>query len=986
MAPRPPLRPAPREVGDLIRRLEHLTPKRVRRILLLANRHDAFVFAEDGQVQDLLLAELADAAPRDAPWLVRYSTAKEALAALASGRPRFDCVVATVHVSDMDVVDFARQVHEQRRGVPVAVLAFDARELADVRNRDLRGVERVYAWQGDHRILLAIIKSLEDRWNVGRDTAEVGVASILLVEDSVRYYSAFLPKLYAELVEQSRRVLAEGTSAVHRLMRMRARPKVLHSTTFEEAIAWFRAYRGTILGLITDADFPRDGVACPQAGIELAQLVRSEAPDLPVLVQTSDQETASKARSLGFEVVLKGSPTLLEELSGFLHDQLGFGDLVFRDKAGREVGRARDLRELEQQIRSVPDESILRHAVGNHFSRWLRVRTEFGLADEIRPRKVTEFPTVAQMRTFIADAVRDYRRDRQSAVVSDFDPLTFEPETSFARIGSGSLGGKARGLALARRLLHEHGVRDRFPGARIVCPSAVVLATDVFDRFLDENDLRDFALNEGEDEVIERRFLEASFPSDAWAALREHLASATYPVAVRSSSLLEDSQRLPFAGMYRTYVLPNSHPDLEARLTDLVAAVKRVWASTYFRCVKNYVSGTPYRLEEEKMAVLVQRLVGARHGNRFYPDFAGVARSHDFYPSPPIESEDGVATVALGLGHTVVEGGRSLRFCPRYPLHAIPSSPKLVLPRAQTEFRALDLSDAREPGTEPQLALYGIDAAREDGTLAPLASTYSHAEDRLSDGLGRTGAPVVTFAPLLRDATFPLARILHALLVHGRADMELPVEIEFAVNLSVPPGETPEFAVVQMRPFAVGADHEDVDLSQIQAARLVVRSTQSMGNGRIEGLHDVVFVRREGFERRLTREIAADIGRINARLAAEGRPYVLIGMGRWGSSDPWLGIPVTWDQIRGARAIVEAGFPDLDVVPSQGSHFFHNLTAELTAYITVNADGTQGEIDWAWLESQPAFEETQRVRHIRLEHPLASVIDGRTGRGAIVRP
>jgi len=459
-----------------------------------------------------------------------------------------------------------------------------------------------------------------------------------------------------------------------------------------------------------------------------------------------------------------------------------------------------------------------------------------------------------------------------------------------------------------------------------------------------------------------------------------------YPLAVRSSSLLEDSQRLPFAGIYRTYMVPNAAPSPDDRLADLAAAVKRVWASTYVRAVKDYVQGSPYRLEEEKMAVLVQRLCGARHGPRFYPDFAGVARSHNFYPEPPAQPADGVVAVAFGLGHTVVEGGRAARFCPRYPLHAVSSSPAAVVDSAQTEFYALDMEAERRPADEPVLARCGLESAAEDGTLARFASTWSRENDRLYDGLGREGIPVVTFAPMLRHDPFPLAEIAATLLDLGSRELELPVEIEFAANLSDPPGGVPELAVVQMRPFALGSESEDVDLASLADRRLAVRSDRALGNGRIEGIRDLVVVRRDTFDRRATRAVAAEIGAMNARLVAESAPYVLVGMGRWGSADPWLGIPVVWEQIRGARVIVEAGLPDFDVAPSQGSHFFHNLTAAHVAYLGVGPSRGEGFVDWTWLELQPAEEESARVRRIRLAAALTVLVDGRTGRGAVARP
>jgi CheY-like chemotaxis protein len=980
----------PPKRADESRRLgfQSLMPRRIRKILLAASPYDSFILEQDGQISDLILTELLDPNLRNIPTMVSVSSGEEALEAVR--RSRFDLVITTTHLGDMPHGELARRMRKAGSRTPIVLLAIEHREPPEALARQASpDIERVFVWQGDRRILLGILGHLEDRWNVRHDSGGAGVSSIILIEDNPRYYSSFLPMLYAELMKQSRSVISEGTNLTSKLMRMRARPKILLCTTFEEAEQTYARYRRTILGILSDVDFPREGRMDPRAGVELARRVRAADPELPIMLHTLDPHVLAGADAGLADVVLKDSPTLLHEVSRFMTDRFGFGDFVFRSPDGVELGRAPSLHALEALLHTVPDESLLWHAARNHFSTWLRARAEFGLAEELRPRRVSDFRSVVEIRSYLTGTIREFRRERQSGLLSDFDAARFETATSFARIGGGSLGGKARGLAFIRQLLYKHRLRRRFPGVEIFVPSAVVLATDVFDQFLEHNDLRDFALHEESNEAIEKRFIEARFPEAIFEDLMRYLDLVDHPLAVRSSSLLEDSPTLPFAGVYRTYMVPNSHPDRAVRVKELVHAIKRVYASTFFREAKAYMRTTPHRLEEEKMAVIVQRLLGVRHGARFYPDFAGSARSYNFYPSPPMRAEDGIACVALGLGRTVEEGGRAVRFCPRFPRHPVhASSPTEVAENAQTEFYALELEP---PGSRPdptavlELRRHGLDAAREDGTLEALASTYSVENDAVYDGSSREGIPLVTFAPVLKQELFPLPGILELLLDIGRRGLNMPAEIEFAVNLSVSRGEPAEFAFLQMRPFLVPTGLEPIAVDEMPRERLVCFSRSVLGHGRIDGIRDVVVVDRDRFERPRSAEIAVQIARQNALLAAEGRPYILIGVGRWGASDPWLGIPVTWDQIAAARVIVECGFRDLPVVPSQGSHFFQNLASFQVGYFTVEP-GRGGFVDWEWLADRPAAEETPFVRRLRLERPLTVSMDGHRGGGVIVKP
>jgi CheY-like chemotaxis protein len=984
--------PRPNELPEYrhpLQRFRRLMPHRVRKLLLVASRYDSFLLEEDGRLNDLILTEFVDLNLGTTPWITRVSSGEQALST-ALKRP-FDLVILTQHLRDMDALEFAARLHQRKPGIPIVPLAFDYRELEGFRNSaDAAKFERPFLWQGDFGILLGIVQSLEDRWNVAHDTRRVGVSSIILIEDSVRYYSSFLPMAYAELNAQSQLVISEGVNLQNKVMRMRARPKILHCINYEEALDFYQRYQRYILGIISDITFPRDGEPVRNAGLDFAGMVRKNDPDLPIMLQTRDLDLAEEARQVQAALVLKGSGLLLHDLSTFMRDNFGFGDFVFLNEDGTEAGRARDLVGLERLISSVGDTSILRHAERNHFSTWLRARTEFSLAEDLRWRKASDFESMAELRVFLIESLQRFRRERQIGIVSTFDPQTFQPTTSFARIGMGSLGGKARGLAFVRQLLQNFQVRKRFlPSVEIGVPPAVVLTTEVFDRFIDFNHLRDYALQEADDEAIEQRFMDSRFPEDIFDKLLSLLDLVNYPLAVRSSSLLEDSQYFPFTGVYQTYMVPNSHPDREVRVKELVHAIKRVYASTFLQRTKAYIRSTPYRLEEEKMAVILQRIVGAHHGQRFYPDFAGVARSYNYYPTAPMQPEDGVVCVALGFGQTVVEGGKAMSFSPVYPNHPIHfSTPAAILKNSQTEFFALDLEEpdsSPDPTAELKLTAYDLQAAQADATLAPMGSTYSAENDAVYDGTSRPGTPLVTFAPILKHDLFPLCEIARLLMDVGTMALNMPVEIEFAVNLATSEGAPSEFAFLQMRPFVTNLE-TSVAVGDRDEKTQLCYSTTVLGNGRISDLIDIVVVNRDAFARAESGKVAQIIAQFNARLVQQEIRYILVGVGRWGASDPWLGIPVTWEQIAGAAIIVESDFKDMAVTPSQGSHFFQNLTAAGAGYFTVNAKESPGFVDWDWLAQQTALHCEGPVRHLRLEQPVTVLMDGHHSRGAILKP
>lgn len=964
---------------------QQLMTQRVENIILVSSTYDTFILQEDGQLSALLLGEFLDLNLHHTTGLTHVASGSEAIS-LAKAESRYNLIVTAVNVGDMNAADLARGVRDAGLDIPVILLAYDGGELAEfMGHHDTSQLERVFLWQGDSRILLAITKYMEDKLNVAYDTGVAGVQVILLIEDNIRYYSSFLPLIYTEIINHSQNLIAEGINVAHKILRMRARPKILLCTSFEEAWEYFSTYEEDVLGVISDIEFPVNGALDPEAGAEFARRVRAAYTDIPVLLQSSLAESEALATSVGADFLIKGSPTLLTDLRRFIIDNFSFGDFIFRLPDGTPVGRATDLKSLLELLRTVPSESITYHADRNHFSRWLKARTEFHLAHHLRAHKTGDYTPSEERRQYLIDEIDAYRREQTRESVSDFDPLTFDPENSFARVGEGSLGGKARALAFVRHLLRDYSVTDEFPDVQITVPAALVLCTGVFERFIEENDLRDLAMTAVDDQSIEERFLRARFPEDIAAQLATYLALIDHPLAVRSSSLLEDSQYQPLAGVYQTFMLPNNHPDMDLRLDRLLSAVKRVFASTFLTFAKNYFKVTPYRLEEEKMAVIIQKLVGMRHGERFYPDFAGVARSYNFYPVAPLAAEDGIVTVALGLGRTVVDGGRALSFCPKYPKNLLHfSTVDDMLANSQRDFVSLEMEGEGDRVTEQHHAL---ELAEEDGTLGAVASTYSAENDAVYDGIARTGVRLVSFAPILKHNLFPLPPVLTRLMEIARWGMATEVEIEFAVDLSSPKkGRPKDFAFLQLRPLAMSRETEELAVDEEDPVRALCFSTSVLGNGRISSIRDIVAVDYERFDRAKSREIAAEVARLNADLSGAGIPYILIGLGRWGSADPWLGIPVTWEQISGARVIVECGLKDMKVTPSQGSHFFQNLTSFRVAYFTVNPAAGDGFLDWDWLAAQPAAQEGPFVRRLNFDEPLLVKIDGRQQRGVILKP
>jgi CheY-like chemotaxis protein len=973
---------------------------RVHEILLVSSAYDAFILEEDGRLTPRLFREYADLSLSQAPRITRARTASHAMELLMSRR--FDLVITMVQLQDMDVTSFARRVKSVSPGLPVVVLSFSEAELLEQTSlTTCPAIDRVFMWTGDAGILIAIIKLVEDVKNVDQDTRTAGVRAIIVVEDSVRRYSAFLSVLYAELVRQAASLVAEGVNDLHKILRLRARPRILLATTYEEAVSYYRRYRSHVLALISDKQFPRNGTMNPDAGFALARLVRQDQPNLPILMQSADPSFAQRADEMGLAHVEKNSPALMSHLRRFLREQLGFGPFVFRLPDGTEIARARNTYEMEDCLQRVDGASLAYHSSGDHFSLWLMARSMFRLAAEIKPMSIERSGSVEALREDLIRVLRQARVHDQEGAITDFASRLGQASNVFLRIGEGSIGGKGRGVAFASHTVVRHGLNERFADLEIRIPHTIVIGTGEFDRFMEENQLGPALSTLKDDAETTRRFLQGRLPDDLVDDIRSACQELVGPLAVRSSSLLEDSQHHPFAGIYATYILPNCHADPEVRLAEVCRAIKAVYASIFSRNARSYIAGTPHTIEEEKMGIVIQQLVGQRYGERFYPHFSGVALSYNYYPSGGQVADQGVAALAVGLGQMVMSGGSALQFCPSRPT-ILPQYPtaRQFTENSQSTFYALDLTRPLVDFAkrfEDSLIPLSLEAAEHDGTLAPVGSVYSADNDSIRDTLAIPGPRVVTFNNVLKWQAIPLAAALSELLSILRAGLGRAVEMEFAVDMGDwgrPNGSDasrkPCLYVLQIRPQSTQIRGAEAKLGHIRDQDLLCHSTTALGHGLISNIHDVVYVKPEALGPVNTAEVARQISDFNVGLQLEQRPYLLVGPGRWGSSDPNLGIPVSWCDIAGTRVIVELPFANRTVEPSQGSHFFHNLVSLRVGYITIPKtpraeDERTTFFDRAWLDGLPAREETSAVRHVRLERPLLISLDGRLGQALILK-
>jgi hypothetical protein len=972
---------------DLSFKIFHqLMAHKVNEIMLVSSPYDAFIMEEDGRLAERIIHEYRGLNLSSPPMLTWVSNSKEALDTLS--KKKYDLVISMPRMDDIEPLEFGRKIKKKYPDLPFFLLVHNtSRLLPDPKYTDRSLIDKMYVWFGNTDLLLALIKNVEDRMNIRFDTERAWVRVIIMVEDSPRYLSSILPLLYRQIVTQTQAVIEDSINAEHRMLRIRARPKIVVAENYEEAEKLYNTFKPYILSIFSDVRFSRNGQLDNQAGLSFLKTIHEKDPHIPLLLLSSEESNRAFAEKVPAVFLNKNSTSLHKDIGDFFIQYLGFGDFIFRNPDGSEIGRASNLRSMEEVLPKIPVESIYYHATRNHFSSWLMARSEIKLASMLRPIKVTDFKSPQEIKDFLIQCVHERRRGRQRGMITDFG-TDFDPDIDFCKMGKGSLGGKARGLAFISTLLKRTPeIQEKFFEITIRVPKVLVITTEAFDDFIRENQVKHLATEDVGDEQVMREFLAARLPDWLLKNLKKFIVKIGYPLAIRSSSLLEDAQHEPFAGIYQTYMLSNRAPEVTVRYERLVNAIKLVFASIFRKAPKAYAKTTMHRLEEEKMAVIVQELTGMQYGDYFYPAISGVAQSHNFYPIGHLKPEDGLVHLAMGLGKTVVEGEKALRFCPRYP-QFLPqfSTVEDILENSQRHLYALKFGDFPENlylenGT---LAKLSVDEIKDCPALAMLSSTYIPEENRIRDTTMVPGQRIITFFNILKYGTIPLPELLFDILQMGSKGMGSPVEIEFALNLPTNKDHKPELSLLQIRPMAHCRQFMDIEITMDEIRNAFCYSSMALGLNKCQGIRDIVFVKPSDFDPSATLEIAAEIGQINGKLLNEKRRYLLVGPGRWGSADRWLGIPVRWNDIAGVGAMVEASLEKLKADPSQGSHFFHNITSLGISYLTIS-DNDNDFLDWDWLQSLPKENETRYLKHVKLGNILNIKIDGKKSHAVILK-
>ncbi len=967
-----------------------LMRKRIHKVLLIASNYDAFILESDGRIDEHIFNEYTSLNLSNPPEFIQVPSEEQALEILESDK--IDLVICMLTLEDIDSFDLAKHVKHNYPTIPIVVLTPFSREVSlKLSNEDLSIIDYVFSWLGNPDLLVAIIKLLEDKMNVEYDALEVGVQVVLLVEDSIRFYSSYLPNIYKIIFQQTNSFMTEGLNEHQRMMRKRGRPKLVMATTYEEAVRLFDKYEKNLLGIISDINYKRGGKDDPEAGFRLLNYVRAKTDFLPFVLQSSDLKFQKAANDLGVGFINKYSKTLAIELRNFMMEYFAFGDFVFVDPAThREIMRAPDLKALQKRIFQIPDASLEYHIYRNHLTRWLFARALFPLAEFFRDVRPGDFTDLDDIRRFIFESIAGYRLNKAKGIIAQFDRETFDEYISFTRIGEGSIGGKARGLAFLDAIVKRNRLFDRFNDVVINIPQTVVLCTDIFDEFMEDNDLYKVGLSDLSDTEILINFVNARLPLRLHDDLLKFIHLGKKPIAVRSSSLLEDSHYQPFAGVYSTYMVPVMADDDRFTLELVSNAIKSVYASVFFHDSKAYMAATSNVIDQEKMAVVLQHVAGTQYDDRFYPSFSGVARSINFYPIAPEKPEDGIASIAMGLGKYIVDGGVSIRFSPKYPQKIMQlSSAEMALRETQKYFYALDMDPySFRPSVDDSVNMkkLKIEIAAEDSSFRDMVSTFDFENHVIREGILYDGKRIPTFANILNHNTFPLSQILSLCLEMGQKEIGKPIEIEFAVELNKPKGQPAIFNLLQIRPIVESKERVDVKIEEIPYKDTILYSHAALGNGTVNDLHDVVYVKTASFDPSRNPETVLKIAALNDTFLAVHKQYILVGPGRWGSSDPWLGIPVKWPQIAAARLIVESGLENYRIDPSQGTHFFQNLTSFRVGYFTIHPYIKDGFFDVEYLDSLPAEYEDELIRHVHFEESLTMIINGRTNSGVLMRP
>ena len=968
---------------------QNLMQRRIHNVLLIASPYDAFMMEEDGRVEEQLYFEYTSLNLSSPPRVNQASSYAEAYECLES--KHYDLIIAMPGMDIGETFREAKNIKERYTGIPFVVLTPFSREVSRrLSNEDFSGVDYVFSWLGNVDLLLAIIKLLEDKMNADNDVLEVGLQTILLVEDSIRFYSSVLPHLYKFLLKQSLTFSTEALNEHEQMLRMRGRPKVMLARTYEEAEALYSKYQDKILGIISDISFNHNGEKDKSAGIRLAKYIKEKDPYVPIILESSESENAILADKLGVSFIDKNSKKFPVDLGNAIYNNFGFGALIIRNpQTGEEVMRINNLKDFQYKVFDIPAESLLYHASRNDISRWLYSRAIFPIAEIIQAHRFRNIEEAPEVKKLFFNLIVKYRKMKNRGVVAIFKKERFDHYSNFARIGQGSLGGKGRGLAFIDSIIKKYPICDNFGGATLSIPRTIVLCTDIFDEFMEENNLYPTALSDIPDEQILSAFLEANLPrylKEDFFALFEVVDK---PLAIRSSSLLEDSHYQPFAGIYSTYMIPRLNDKYEM-MRLLCDAIKSVYASVFFADSKAYMTATSNLIDQEKMAIIIQEVVGEEHDGCYYPSFSGVGRSLNYYPINDEQPEDGVAEIAVGLGKYIVDGGLALRFSPRHPDKVLQTSTlDLALRDTQTQFYALDMSDMTDKFSTndgDNIKHIRIQDAAKNGSLKYMVSTYDPQDQIIRDSDYGTGRKVVTFANVLSHKVFPLAEVVDFMLSEGEREMRRPVEIEFAGNININGDSKGSVYWLQIRPIVDRKEMLDEKIMETDNNDLILKSNTALGHGTMDNVRDVVYVKTKNFSSSNNQLIAREIEKINRTFTEKGDGYILIGPGRWGSSDPSLGIPVKWPHISSARLITEASLPNYRIEPSQGTHFFQNLTSFGVGYFTIDTRDNDSVYDIAYLDNCPAAYESEFIRIVHFDNPLTISINGRSGLGIVVKP
>ncbi|HRY34042.1 MAG TPA: PEP/pyruvate-binding domain-containing protein [Bacteroidales bacterium] len=953
---------------------------KVKEILLIANLYDAYSIEKEGRFSEYVLGEYQTLNLTSVPRITGVSSLEEAMTEIQTRH--FDLIIIMMGQDKVTPVEIANTIKEAYPYIQIFLLLNNNQDVRMVKEKPqrYRSIDKTFVWNGDSRIFFAMIKYVEDKINVDNDTRFGLVRVLLLVEDSPVFYSRYLPMLYNIVLEQTKRIIEDvSTDELYKILRLRARPKILLASNYEEAVQIADRYRDYLLCLVTDMRFEKDDRLNEQAGAELVAWIRAGIRDLPVIVQSSERENAQKAYELRASFIDKNSETLSQDFRSFITHYLGFGNFIYRDREGNQIAVAKSLREFETHLKTIPDDSLIYHAKKDHFSLWLMARGEIQAAKILNPEKVTDFDSPAAVRQHLIEVIQTFRNEQNKGKVIPFEESAISDESNILSLSPGSMGGKGRGLAFVNTLIYNFDFSHLVPDINIRAPKTSIIGTDEFEYFMERNKLADQVLNEPDYEVIKRLFVAGRLTDGLIRKLKSILKEITNPLAVRSSGLFEDSLMQPFAGIFETYILPNNHPDINVRLNHLMDAIKLVYASIYSKVARGYIEAIHYSLEEEKMAVVLQEVVGNRYGDYYYPHISGVAQSYNYYPFAHMKPGEGFAVVALGLGKYVVEGEKAYRFSPLYPTLDI-NSPRDQYKNSQVDFIAVDLKrhdiDLLE-GDMAGLTQLDIYEAEKHGTIKHCASVYDAESNRIVPGITQPGPRIINFANILKYNYIPLAKTIEVVLDIVKEAMGCPVEIEFAVDLNKDASYKSSFYLLQIKPLLGNAQDYNIDLNEIRREDMLLFSEKGMGNGVIEGVSDVIYVDPVMFDKSRTLEMAEEIEVLNAKMGKAGKQYVLIGPGRWGTRDRWIGIPVAWPQISNAKVIVETSLEAFPLDASSGSHFFHNVTSMNVGYFSVLQELKSNFIAWEVLAQQPLVEASRHFRHVRFDRPLTIRMDGK---------